>query len=113
MQKASRPETERRRFPRIMAPVLYRTSQMLAKRKRVSNISLGGVRIYSDERLDVGQELELEFFFPNRTVVKAKARVVWIKELPPGSRGIYDVGLEFVAFPKKAREELSSVLKLG
>jgi c-di-GMP-binding flagellar brake protein YcgR len=84
---------------------------MPAKKQRVSNLSLGGVRIYSDEHLEIGQELDLEFFLPNGTILGAKARVVWIKELPPGSQGVYDVGLEFVALSRKAREELSQVLE--
>jgi len=109
--ESSRQTKERRRFPRVMAPVLYRIHRKPAKRQRVSNLSLGGVRIHSDEYLDIGQELDLEFFLPNGSVLKAKAQVVWIKELPPGSKGVYDVGLEFAALPKKAKRELELVLK--
>jgi hypothetical protein len=94
-----------------MAPVLYHIARKPAKRQRVSNLSLGGVRIFSDERLDLGQELDLEFFLPNGSVLEAKSRVIWLKELPPGSKGVYDVGLEFAALSKKARRELSSVLR--
>ena len=95
-----------------MAPVLCRMpEQKVSEGRRVSNLSLGGVRIYSDERLEVGQELELEFLLPSGSNLEARARVVWIKELPPGSQGVYDVGLEFVALPKKARRELRLILK--
>jgi c-di-GMP-binding flagellar brake protein YcgR len=111
VNKASKPEKERRRFPRVMAPVLCRIPRKPAKKQRVSNLSLGGVRIYSDERLDIGQELDLEFFLPHGSVLEARARVVWLKELPSESLGIYDVGLEFLALPQKARKELSLVLK--
>jgi c-di-GMP-binding flagellar brake protein YcgR len=111
MNKSSKPEKERRRFPRVMAPVLCRIPRKAAKKQRVSNLSLGGVRIYSDERLDIGQELDLEFFLPNGAVLEARAKVVWLKELPPGSQGVYDMGLEFLALPKKVRKELSIVLK--
>ena len=101
---------ERRRYPRVRVPVLCGEVRAGGKKKAVANISFGGVRIYSDERTDVGQEVELEFFLPAGSTVRAKARVVWIKELPPGAPGIYDVGLEFVALSKKAREELSKVV---
>jgi len=94
-----------------MAPVSCRLPRKAALGRRVSNLSLGGVRIYSDERLDIGQELDLEFFLPSGALLEAKARVVWLKELPPGSPGIYDVGLEFLALSGKTRNELSSVLK--
>jgi len=94
-----------------MGPVLYHIARKPAKRQRVSNLSLGGVRIFSDECLDIGQELDLEFFLPNGSVLEARARVVWLKELPPGSKGVYDVGLEFVALQAKAKKELELVLK--
>jgi len=97
-----------------MVPVVCRMAGEkveVGEGRRVSNLSLGGVRIYSDERLDIGQELELEFFLPNGVVVKASARVVWSKELPPGSQGVYDVGLEFLALSKRARKELSHILE--
>lgn len=41
----------------------------------------------------------------------ALARVVWTKELPEGSVGRYDVGLEFIYIPPVAVNELKSVLK--
>jgi hypothetical protein len=36
---------------------------------------------------------------------------VWIKELPPGSGAVYDVGLEFLDLPDEAMRELLSALK--
>jgi hypothetical protein len=94
-----------------MAPVYYRIPRTLARKQRVSNLSSGGVRIYSVQRLDIGQELDLEFFLPNGSVLEAKARVIWIKELPPGSKGIYDVGMELIKLSGKARKELALVLR--
>jgi hypothetical protein len=72
---------------------------------------MGGVRIYSDERLDVDEEVELELHFPNGFSGKGSARVVWIKELPPDSGASYDVGLEFLELPDEAIEELKEALK--
>jgi hypothetical protein len=102
---------ERRRFPRVMTPVFYRTIKLLAEERQVGNLSLRGVRIYSDDRLDVGQTLELEFFFPNEITVKVTGRVVWIKSQQPGSAGVYDVGMEFINLSEAALRELETVLK--
>jgi len=95
----------------VMAPVLYRLPKKPAKKQRVSNLSLGGVRVYSDERLEIGQELELEFFLLDGSVLEAKARVIWVKELPPGSKGVYDVGMEFIKFSRKTRKQLGLILR--
>jgi hypothetical protein len=72
---------------------------------------MGGVRIYSDERLDVDERVELELHFPNGFSGKGSARVIWIKELPPGSGASYDVGLEFLEFPDEAIEQLREALQ--
>ena len=102
---------ERRRFPRLSSHVYYRIGKSQSLRQRVSNISMGGVRIYSDQRLDVDEQVELELHFPNGFSGKGSARVVWIKELPPDSGASYDVGLEFVKLPHEAIEELKEALK--
>jgi len=102
---------DRRRFPRLSSRVYYRIGKSQSLRQRVSNISMGGVRIYSDQRLDAGEEVELELHFPNGFSGKGSARVVWIKELPPDSGASYDVGLEFLELPDEAIEELKEALK--
>ena len=104
-------DKERRLFPRLSSPVYYRIAKSQALRQRVSNISLGGVRIYSDHRLDVGEQVDLELHFPNGFSGKGTARVVWIKDLPPESGTNYDVGLEFIKLPEEAIKELLEALK--
>jgi c-di-GMP-binding flagellar brake protein YcgR len=111
MSESDKSNGERRRFPRLAAPVYYRVAKSEDLRQRVSNISVGGVRIYSDERYEIDQRLELELFFPNNISGKGIARVVWIKELPPGSGAVYDIGLEFLDLPDEAMRELLSALK--
>ena len=69
------------------------------------------MRIYSDQRLYVGERLDLEFFLPDGATVKAKTKVVWIKEMPPESDAVYDVGMEFVGLSEGAAEKLKAVLK--
>ncbi len=101
---------ERRRFPRVMAPVLCRVPRILTAKKRVTDLSLGGVRIYSDEHIEVGERLELQFLLPDGSKAEAIAKVVWIKEMPPGSAAAYDVGLEFLDMTGAAREKLRAIL---
>lgn len=107
--KESKPD--RRRFPRVKAQVYYRPASILKARHRISNISLGGVRIYSDERLKKGKRLEIELFLPSGHSIEAIARVVWIKELPPDSKARFDVGLEFISLPPNAMQELKLILE--
>jgi c-di-GMP-binding flagellar brake protein YcgR len=111
MADKEKEESERRRFPRLSSPVYYRIAKSQSLRQRVSNISLGGVRIYSDHRLDVDEEVELELYFPGGFAGKSKARVVWIKELPPASGANYDVGLEFIHLPEEAIKKILYALK--
>jgi len=112
MSKNDNPRTERRRFPRVMAPVFYRAPKIFTRKKKVTNISLAGVRIYSDEQLKEGEQLELEFFLPDGASLTAVGRVVWINELPPDYEALYDVGLEFTSFSEEAVDRLKSVLKI-
>jgi len=111
MTISKKSKIERRRFPRVTVPVFYRSPRIFSPKRRVSDISPGGVRIYSDERLEEGKRLEIEFFLPSGYSVVAIARVVWVKELPPGSEGLYDVGLEFIHLAPIAFDELKSALK--
>jgi len=101
---------DRRRYQRVLGPVLYRIPDHSTPKRQVINLSVGGVRIYSDEDLDIGQTLELEFFLPNGITIEAVAKVVWIKKKQAGSEGLYDVGMEFTNLSEVAMMELDSVL---
>jgi hypothetical protein len=109
--KSHNPRIERRKYPRVVTPVFYRTPNIIGPKQHVSNLSLGGVRIFSDDRLEVGGRLELEFFLADGSTVKAMAKVAWIKEMPEGAEALYDVGMEFVKLSAAATEKLKTVLK--
>lgn len=111
MAPSEKPKKERRRFPRVTAPVFYRSPRIFSPKRRVTDISPAGVRIYSDKYFEEGTRMEIEFFLPNGYSVIGIAQVVWIKELPPGSKAAYDVGLEFIHLPAAAIDEIKSVLK--
>jgi hypothetical protein len=84
--------------------------QFLARHHEPVDISLGGVRIYTDEKLRVGELLKMEFFLPDVTPVTYTAEVVWIEPLPPGSPARYDVGLKFIQLEPAAIALLMGVL---
>ena len=111
MGKPDTTNTDRRKYPRVMSPVLYRATRQISTKRRVSDLSLGGARIFSDERLEAGERLELDFFLPDGSTVKAMAKVAWIKEMPEGADALYDVGMEFIQLTETATEKLKTVLK--
>ena len=107
-------EFERRRFPRLKVPVLFRTAKVEEEKSPTANLGLGGVRIYSNRYLKKGNKLEIELCFPKGNSIVATVRVVWTKVLPSGSDAAFDIGLEFIKLPSAAMEELKEVLaKLG
>ncbi len=106
-----RTETERRRYPRLNVPVLFRSSSKGEEASPTCNLGLGGVRIYSNRYLKKGKNLQIELCLPERVTVVADVRVVWIKVLPPDSAAAFDVGLEFIDLAPEAVEKLENVLK--
>lgn len=85
---------------------------MLSPRRRVSDISPAGVKIFSDEYLKVGRRLEIEVFLPSGLSVEAVVRVVWINECAPEFDSNYDIGLEFLQLiPSVAMDQLETVLQ--
>ncbi len=103
---------ERRRYRRIRAPLYCRPAgmQFLARQHQAVDVSLGGVRIYSDDPLKVGELLKLEFFLPDQKPVTYTAEVVWIEPLPTGAPARFDVGLKFLHLEPAALSMLVSVL---
>jgi c-di-GMP-binding flagellar brake protein YcgR len=104
-------ENNRRKYPRLKAPILYRAASFFSSRKPLMNISLGGIRVYSDEEIRIGKRLELELFLPDGALMVCTARVVWQKTLPKGAAAKYDIGLEFLELPPEALRRLEKVLE--
>lgn len=104
--------TERRRYRRIQAPVYCRPAgvTLLARHREAVDISLGGVRVYSDDRHRPGALVKMEFFVEGCPAATYTAQVVWVEDLPPGSVAKYDVGLKFVDLSPEALAFLTSVL---
>jgi len=103
---------DRRRDRRIRAPLYCRPAgvEFLARQREPVDVSLGGVRIYSDDPLRVGELLKMEFFLPGVEPVTYTAEVVWIEPLAAGSPARFDVGLKFIQLEPDALQLLMKVL---
>jgi hypothetical protein len=82
----------------------------LARQREPVDVSLGGVRIYSDEELEVGTLLKMEFFLPDVDPVAYTAEVVWIDALADGAPARFDVGLKFIQLHPGALQLLTKML---
>lgn len=100
---------DRRHFRRLRAPALWRVASVRSALRPV-DVSLGGMRIFSDDLLKVGQRLEVELLVAQGDALKFTTRVVWIETLPPGGHARYDVGLEFLQIDDGVREHLRGLL---
>lgn len=103
---------ERRRYPRIAAPVVFAPMGLAAfhHRRASTDISEGGMRLWSDERLAAGQRLELELLMPDDTPLQCWVMVVWVDEMASGSEARFDVGAQFLDLAEADRQRLASVL---
>ncbi len=110
-----RPPADRRRFPRVLAHVFYRPAgpDFLHHRRAARNVSLGGMRVYSDDELTVGTPLEIELLLDDNTTARCWARIAWIEKLGDESGAAFDIGVEFTDLAEADRERLNRVLEGG
>jgi hypothetical protein len=110
-------QAERRKYKRLHAPVFCRPlgRSMSASHEAdpldVKDISLGGVRVYTDDRHTIGDRLELELWLPDGDGITLDTTIVWVETLPQDAPARFEVGLRFVDVAKKDLERLESVLK--
>ena len=103
--------TNRRGYPRYNAPICYRTASLFSARKPLVNISLGGIRIYSDDRFKLGKRLELELILPDDVILTCTVKVVWQQALPDHATARYDTGLQFLDISAEYLDRLAQALK--
>ena len=103
---------ERRKFPRLNAPVYCRPAKRRLPRRQVVDVGLGGMRVYSDEPLTLGARFEIELFLPDRTSVDCLTEVVWVKPIEGGTPARFDIGLQFLDVPPEALEQLRQLLEI-
>jgi hypothetical protein len=102
----------RRHFRRVDVPITVRPVSILARAvpRRVNDVSLGGLRAFSDERYVVGKRLELELAFQDGESATVLAEVVWIEALPTGSPALFDVGMRYVDASPEDMDRLQRAL---
>jgi hypothetical protein len=109
--------SDRRLYRRVKANVLARPvgglGQAHARRpdpRRVNDISMGGLRVYSDETYQMGQRLEMEILFTGGDSATLIAEVVWVENLPGDAPAKFDVGLRYVDVQPQDLDRILAVL---
>ena len=104
--------SDRRRYPRVQADVVCRPAgaPLLHHKRNTQDISLGGMRVFSDERFAVGGRLDLDVLLPDGTSVRCWTEVVWLVELAAGAPANFDVGLRFTDMAPADIQRLAAVL---
>jgi hypothetical protein len=104
-------KSDRRLYPRLKVPMLWRSPGMAANLSHTVNMSLGGARVFSDEHLRLGARLNIELLAGPNNIVQVFARVVWIDELAAGGPARFDVGLEFLDVREEMMSRLAAILE--
>jgi PilZ domain-containing protein len=91
--------------------MLWRSPGLAARFSQTVNVSMGGARVFSDDRMKIGAKLNLELLPDPDTSVQVLARVAWIDELGEGAPALYDVGLEFLDVPEEMVSRLAAILQ--
>lgn len=73
-----------------------------------TSVGLGGCGFTSDERLAIGEGLEI-LISARPEVISAKARVVYTQMLPSGKQ---EIGVEFIGLPEPDREKIQQLLEV-
>jgi len=107
----SEEQLNRRKYPRYDAPICYRSASLFSARKPLVDISLGGIRIYSDDEFKIGKRLDIELILADDVVLTCTAKVVWQKSLPDGGAARYDTGLQFLDISSDHLTRLSEILE--
>ncbi len=85
-------------------------NDLLHHKRNAQDISLGGMRVYSDEDFRVGSRLDLDVLITDEAPVRCWATVVWRTELASGAPARFDVGLRFTAMAVSYIQRLAGVL---
>lgn len=104
--------SDRRRYPRVEAEVFCRPAglDVFHHRRSTRDISLGGMRVFSDRSFTPGSRLDLEVVLSDGTTVRCWAEVVWVMKLDAGAPADYDVGMRFTDMDSADIQRLASVL---
>ena len=106
------PEIDRRRYRRVRAALLARPLGPLARMapRQVSDISVGGLRVLTDDPQRTGDRLEIELVFPDGGSATCTAEVVWVEALPAAAAR-FEMGLRFVEVDPDDLGRIAGVLE--
>jgi hypothetical protein len=106
MTGSSESEYKKRQHPRVKANVQYRPTKLIGRKHLAPNISLGGIRIFSNTHFKKGETVNIELSFPDgrRTIVLTK--VAWVDSYPKDSDSVYEFGLKFIHVPTQSLDML-------
>jgi Tfp pilus assembly protein PilZ len=88
---------DRRRFPRLNVPVLYRPARLLGSHKPARDVSRGGIKVFTDDELSLGTRLEIELFLPSGDSLTVDVRVAWLRPASAADGARFEAGLEFLS----------------
>ena len=106
---------ERRKFKRLNAPVLCRPlgASLVGQdgKQKVQDISLGGVCVYTDDRHQVGEHLELELFLPTGETIILDTLIAWVDPLPATGPAKFEIGLQYLDLAATDLARIEALLK--
>lgn len=83
----------------------------LLRRRKVIDVGLGGMRVYSDDAYVAGDRLEIDLLSADGDdFVTCLTEVVWIREIDGGQPARYDVGLRFLDIPAAGRAMIENLV---
>jgi len=96
---------EKRRATRLYKTISVRQRSQEAENVEVTqadDISIGGLRMFTDNHLDVGSKLNIEVNIPRSLrPYYAEGEVVWLKESQDGKDKKFDIGVKFLRIMSK------------
>ena len=80
-------------------------------KRKVQDISLGGLCVYTDDRHKIGEHLELELFLPSGQTITLDTRICWVDTLGPADPAKFEVGLQYVDIAAEDLAQIESLIK--
>jgi c-di-GMP-binding flagellar brake protein YcgR len=100
---------DRRRYPRVNAPIFCRPVGR-SEGHTLIDVSLGGMRLWLDDPIEPGDQLELDLTLPEGPPLFCTAEVVWVIAAADGAPARHDVGVRFVRIREGDKARLAKLL---
>ncbi len=100
----------RRRYPRVSLPIYCRPAHLSETPRKLLDIGLGGVRVYSDVNINIDERLSLDLYLPDDSTIHCLVRVAWVRPTTADAPARYEVGLQFIEVDKNDLQKLATIL---